>query len=130
MVTSGSKGLFCSINICGLSHRSHFMLNKYIFDKDIAVLGLQETGLLESSQYRDLINMTTYVDTNKQINKGCAIFVKKGIMFTQIVEVSHLSKNIDSVWGMLYINGKRFMVGCVYLKLGYKNGVKEMLSML
>ena len=51
-------------------------------------------------------------------------------MFTQFTEISLMSKNIDTVWGMLSWKGKRYMIGNVYLKLDYIAGVKEFLSML
>ena len=65
-VTSGCSELMCSINICGLSQRSHFMLNKYIYDKDIAVIGIQETGKVDKTQNRSLHNMKSFWDTNDQ----------------------------------------------------------------
>ena len=34
----------CSINICEMSERSQFMLNKYEFDQNISILAVQETG--------------------------------------------------------------------------------------
>ena len=42
-----------SINICGMSERSQFMLNKYVFDQNISILAVQETG--ESSSSRNLL---------------------------------------------------------------------------
>ena len=34
----------CTINICGMSERSQFMLNKYVSDNNILLLSVQETG--------------------------------------------------------------------------------------
>ena len=110
---NNTKGILCSVNICGLSQRSHMMLNKYVFDHDILLLSIQESG--SNQQYKMLNDMNTYEDTNKQRNKGCAIMVKKGIMFTQLPELSLMSKNIDTVWGVLSWNGKRYLIGNVYL---------------
>ena len=120
----------CSINICGLSQRSHMMLNKYVYDKDILLLSIQETGDLKNSRYKYLNDMNTFEDTNHQRNKGCAIMVKKGVMFTQLTELSLLSSIIDSVWGMLSWNGKNYIIGNIYLKLDCIQGVKDMLRML
>ena len=75
-----SVARICTINICGLSQRSNMMLNKYIYDKNIMVLGVQETGNLKKSRYRYLNEMNTFVDTNEQ-SKRCALFVRKGVMF-------------------------------------------------
>ena len=98
---TASLAHLCSINICGLSQRSHMLLDKYVLDKDILLLAIQETGDLSNSRYKYLNNMNTFEDTNRQRNKGCAIMVKKSTMFTQFREISELSKIIDSVWGML-----------------------------
>ena len=84
--TTKIKEILCSINICGLSQRSHFMLDKYVHDNNITVLGVQETGDLHQSRYKQLTNMATYEDTNGQSNKGCALFVRKTAMFTQLTE--------------------------------------------
>ena len=121
-------GKFCTINICGLSQRSNMMLSKYASDNDILLFGVQETG--SSSQWKSLTNMKTFEDTNNNSNKGCAIIVKQEVMFTQLPVISHISSNIDSVWGMLSWNGKRYIIGNLYLKLDYLSGVKEMLAML
>ena len=121
-------GKICTINICGLSQCSNMMLSKYASDNDILLIGVQETGA--GSQWKTLTNMKTFEDTNKNCNKGCAIIVKQEVMFTQLSVISELSRNIDSVWGMLSWNGKRYIVGNVYLKLEYLSGVKEMMNML
>ena len=42
-LNSGNFLTICSINICGLSDRSQFMLNKYIEDNNIDILAVQET---------------------------------------------------------------------------------------
>ena len=60
----------CSINICGLSQRSHMLLDKYKYDKDIMLLAVQETGDLSNSRYKYLNNMNTFEDTNQQRNNG------------------------------------------------------------
>ena len=121
-------GKFCTINICGLSQRSNMMLDKYASDNDFLLIGVQETGA--GNQWKTLSNRKTFHDTNNSCNKGCVIIVKQEVMFTQLPSISTISSNIDSVWGMLSWNGKRFIVGNLYLKLEYLSGVKEMLQML
>ena len=73
------------------------LLDKYVYDKDIMLLAVQETGDISNSRYKYLNNMNTFEDTNQQRNKGCAIMVKKSTMFTQFKEISKLSNIIDSV---------------------------------
>ena len=121
-------GKICTINICGMSQRSNMMLDKYASENDFLIIGVQETG--SGNQWKTLTNRKTFQDTNNNRNKGCAIIVKQEIMFVQFHDISKLSSNIDTVWGMLSWHGKRYIVGNLYLKLDYLSGVKEMLDML
>ena len=68
-----------SINIYGLSQRSHMLLDKYVYDKDIMLLAVLETRDLSNSRYKYLNNMNTFEDTNQKRNKGRAIMVKKAL---------------------------------------------------
>ena len=125
---SSNNSTLCTINICGLSERSHMMLNKYVCDNNIALLSVQETGT--NKDFKKLDNMKTFEDTNHQSNKGCAIMVHSETMFTQFFDISRISKRVDSVWGMLCLGSKKFIIGNVYLKLDYPSGVKEFTTML
>ena len=78
----------------------------------------------------NICNIAVYQDTNEQQNKGCAILVKNGLSFTQLVEITEQSKSIDTVWGVLEWDGNRLLFGTTYLKLGYEKGVMEFLKML
>lgn len=118
----------CTINICGLSQRSNMMLSKFVQDSRITIIGIQETG--SNKQWKHLNNMKTFEDTNNQYNKGCAIMVRNGVMFTQLPDISKLSQHIDSVWGLVVLNGAKFIVGNVYLKLDHIAGVTDFLKML
>ena len=104
------------------------MLNKYVYDKNLTLLAVQETG--SNHEFNQFDNMTTYQDMNNQANKGCALMVHSNAMFTQFEDISKLSRNIDTVWGMLCWSGKRYIIGNVYLKLEYISGVKEFVAML
>ena len=73
--------------------------------------------------------MATYQNTNKQQNKGFAIRVKNGLSFTQLVEIIEQSKNIYTAWGF-GMDGAMYLVGNMYLKLGYGKRVMEFLKML
>ena len=75
-------GKLCTINICGLSQRSNMMLDKFSNDNNILLMGVQETG--SGKQWKTLTNMKTFEDTNNQVNKGCAMMVKKDAMFTEL----------------------------------------------
>ena len=58
----------CSINIGGLSERSRFMLDKYVSEKKIDVLCVQETGTADMDRHK-LWNMNVSLDVNKEIIK-------------------------------------------------------------
>ena len=68
----------CSINIGGLSERSRFMLDKYVSEKNIDVLCVQETGTADMDRHK-LWNMNVSLDVNKGKNKGCALFTRNDL---------------------------------------------------
>ena len=125
------KGLlkFKTINICGLSERSKFLLNQYIDRDEIGILALQE---LDTSD-RDLLqleNMFFITDTNKGANSGAALYVKDTYSITPLNEISKMSRNIDSCWGLVIANNKKYIIGSVYVKLNYPPAIKEVMKML
>ena len=61
----------CSINICGMSHRSRFVLDKYCDEKKLDIVAVQETGTCNAEALH-LTNMNTITDSNDSRNKGCA----------------------------------------------------------
>ena len=118
----------CSINICGMSKRSQLVLDKYVNDKKIDILFVQET--FEGAMFKSLTNMNLHEDLNHQKNKGSAIYTQFGLGFTPLLEISSLSTNIDTVWGLGVIGGKRYIIGNVYMKLDFENGIKELIKMM
>ena len=62
---SGKKGIkICSINICGVSHRSQMVLDKYAHDENMDILAVQESGSCDKDKL-GLTNIRTFTDTNK-----------------------------------------------------------------
>ena len=120
----------CSINICGMSGRSQFTLDKYCYDNSIDILAVQETNCSETSNL-ELKSREYISDTNKSVNKGVLLYVDSSkYCITQLKAISEISKNIDTAWGLVSGNGQRFIVGSVYLKLNYKNAVPDLIKML
>ena len=119
----------CSINIGGLSERSRFMLDKYVSEKKIDVLCVQETGTADIDRHK-LWNMNVSLDVNKGKNKGCALFTRNDLSTTPLPQIAKVSRDIDSVWSLVVINNKRYVIGTVYLKLEHANGVSDLLKML
>ena len=74
--------------------------------------------------------MKVSLDTNKAANKGCALFTRTGIFTTPLPEISQTSDQIDSVWLLIVRNNKRYIIGTVYMKLGYQKGTRDLNCML
>ena len=52
------------------------------------------------------------------------------LCITPLDEISKQSKNIDSAWSIVRQKAFCFIVASVYLKLNYKDAVKDLLAML
>ena len=124
-----TKLKLCTINICGLSNRSRFVLNKFIETENIEVLAVQETGTVDTSKL-ELNNMSIICDTNKATNKGTALYINDKHSITKLESLSKQSKNIDSCWGLVVAHNRRYIFGNVYVKLDYKPAITEVLNML
>ena len=119
----------CSINIDKLSNKSRFMLDKYIHDKKIGILFVQETGPRDIEKMK-LANMKTIVDTNESKNRGTALYIHNSISSVTLPEISQQSKEIDSAWSLVILNKKRYIVGSIYVKHHYPDAIKGTLSLL
>ena len=119
----------CSINICGLSDKSRPLVNKYVHDENIDVLMVQETMSVNQDNI-SLTSMKMIADDNKAANRGAALYVNKKSTITKLKDINQISKNIDSSWGLGVINNKRYILGSIYVKLGYTNAIAEVIKML
>ena len=126
---SSNKIKLCTLNICGLSERSKLVINKYVDSKEIDILCLQETGTDDSSKL-EIHNMCNISDTNKAANKGVALYVRNKHTITKLDNISKLSKNLDSCWGLVVIAKKRYIIGNLYVKLNHKPAMNEVSRML
>lgn len=126
---SKSDVKICSINICGLSNRSLVMLDKYADEERLDIIAVQESGTADKAKIQ-LTNMKTITDTNNSSNRGAVLYVHDKISCTNLPEISKLSKHIDSAWGLVVIKKKRYIVGSIYVKLNYREAVKETIVML
>ena len=112
-----------------MSARSQFCLNKFIDTEGIDVICMQETGSTDPEKL-ELNNMTFIADVNKAANKGAALYVKNQHSLTKLEEISKVSNQIDSCWGLIIIENQKFIVGSIYVKDNYKNAFKEIMNML
>ena len=119
----------CSINICGMSNRSKFMLDKYANDEKFDAVAVQETGNDKTDDI-SLSNMDTITDSNLAVNRGAALFVKDNHSITKLEEISKDFCSIDSCWGLFITKGARYIIGTVYVKLAALKGISDVISML
>ena len=119
----------CTINICGMSSKSQFVLDKYVYDSDLDAIAVQETGT-DDIEALSLSNMTMITDSNHATNRGAALYVKDKHSLTKLEEISKNYNNLDSCWGLVVINGTRYILGNVYMKLESISGISHVISML
>ena len=81
----GTKIKLCTVNICGMSERSKFALNKYIEDEQIDLLAVQEIDTTDQVKL-ELINRSVICDTNKAANKGAALYIRP-LFFATLFEM-------------------------------------------
>ena len=121
---------FCSINIGGMSDRSRFTLNKYCHEKSIDILAIQESLTVDKAKL-NLNSMDCVTDTNNSLNRGASLYVNsQKFSINQLPQVSKVSKNVDTAWGLVCGKGFRYVVGSVYLKLNHKEAVNELIKIL
>ena len=71
MATNSDWCRLCSINICGLSSKSKSMLEKYVDDKQIDILAIQEAKC--SAEDKSILSMSCYAVLNNAANGGCML---------------------------------------------------------
>ena len=126
---SSNEIKLCTINICGVSTRSRFVLDKYVNDSKYDAVAIQETGS-DDIETITLSNMSVITDLNKAKNKGAALYVNDQHSITKLEQISQKFTNIDACWGLAVLNGTRFVIGSVYVRLNAITGVTDILSML
>ena len=119
----------CTINIDGLSDKSKFSLNKYIHDEKFDTISILETGTSDTSKL-ELDNMTMICDTNNASNRGAALYARDKYSITKLESLSRVSNHIDSCWGLIIKNNRRYIMGSVYVKLNYNSAIKDVINML
>jgi hypothetical protein len=105
------------------------MLDKYADINQFDVITVQETETTDKEKL-NLVNMEVHTDDNLSGNKGTSIYVSRKHSFTKLKELNQLSKNIDTSWGVVVVQNKRYILGSVYMKLNYLDGIQEITNML
>ena len=119
----------CSINICGLSKRSKLTLDQYVESEGFDLVLVQETGTCDLTKLK-LSNMNCITDRNNASNRGSSLYLRDHCSLASLDQISAISKNIDSAWGLVIINNSRYIVGTVYCKLNHDPAIDEIIAML
>ena len=119
----------CSINICGMSTRSRFMLDKYVDINKYDAVAVQES---ETNDAEKLVisNMQALTDDNSSRNKGSVLYTNKNYSTTKLKELNQISKTIDTSWVVTVTQNKRLIIGSIYIKLNNLEGVQDTIKML
>ena len=88
----------------------------FILNLNLDVIFAQENGTVNKDKLQ-LSNMKTVHDTNNATNRGAVLYVHDTISCTALPEISKVSKQIDSAWGLAIVKKKKYIVGSVYVKL-------------
>ena len=118
-----------SINIDGMSSRSRFMLDRYSDSESFDILAVQESRNTDDDKI-SICNMDVITDDNHAKNSGVLLYTSDKHSITKLKEISQISTNIDTTWGITVIKNKRFVIGSVYLKHNYINGIQDLINML
>ena len=119
----------CSINICGLSERSKFMLNHFIDAKKIVSLVVQETGT-DDMKKLELLNIQCYKDTNSSLNRGAALYISQTLKAFPVPEIGMHSNQIDSAWALVELGSIKVIIGSLYVKLNYIHAIQEAYNLI
>lgn len=105
----------CQVNICNLSPNSQLALEKYIWDKDIDLLAIQETKL---NVPPSLKNYYTYSSPSRGENwkeGGAAIYISKAIK-NQTRLTQFESDECNIIWVLITIGSKKVIIGTAYIQ--------------
>ena len=118
-----------SININGISNRNHLLLDRYNDQLNFKLLAIQESLSCDKDKLK-LSNMKIITDTNISANRGALLYIHDSIPSTNLVDISKISKHIDSAWALIVIKDKRYIVGRIYVNDRYTHAMSDALRML
>lgn len=98
----------CQVNINGLSKHSITSLGKFIHQRNISILALQETKT-ESIQMNQFPGMSTFINT---VGLGVGLSISNNLkpqIVTQLID-----KESSIIWATIYINNLTVMIASAY----------------
>ena len=118
-----------SININGISNRNHLLLDRYVDKLKFKLFAVHESLSCDKDKIK-LSNMKMITDTNRSVNRGAILYIHDSIQSTNLVDISKISKHIDSAWALIVIKDKRYIVGSIYVNDRYPHAISDALCML
>ena len=100
----------CQLNVNGLSGPSFTSLQKFMYQRDISILALQETKLSESPA-DSFTNMLTFHNFS---NLGVSLSIATSLKPQEISSLNCSTDGISTVWAMVNINSKPLLISSVY----------------
>ena len=99
-----------------------------IHERDLSILAIQETNSCDDEQL-ELLNMTCYKDSNRAINRGCALYISQDLKLVQLPQIGSYCNSLDSAWALVEVGNLRIIVGSIYVKPNDTNAILNALSL-
>ena len=105
----------CQININTLSSHCHMAVDKYIHDRNIDVLALQEVGFNSITNGSNIFtNRATFMNAKNENCSGVLLSIAHEMEPAKIQEL--MAPNLDCVWVSIKINSIQYLIGSVYAR--------------
>jgi len=119
----------CQVNICNLSPNSQLALEKYVWDKEIDVIAIQETKLHISPNLKNYYTFSSPSRGENGKEGGAAIYISKSIK-NQTRLTQFESDGCNIIWVLLTIGVKKLVVGTAYIQPDNIEHLKELFEQM
>ena len=105
----------CQVNICNLSPNSQMALEKYIWDKDIDIVAIQETKMTVAPNLKNYYTYSSPSRGQSGTEGGAALYVSKSIPNqTRLSQFESDACNI--IWVLATVGNKKIIFGTAYIQ--------------
>ena len=114
-ISNNQAIIFGQINISKMSPHSELALSQFVFNHNIHLLAVQETGHWDPD-CKLFANYTIFVNTNSPTSSlsGVGLIVKNCLQ-PEAVKVLQ-SDDSDTIWCQIFVNGQRHLLGSIYCR--------------
>ena len=107
--------IFGQINISKMSPHSELALSQFVFNHNIHLLAVQETGHWDPDCHL-FANYTIFVNTNSPTSSlsGVGLIVKNCLQPEAVKALQ--SADSDTLWCQIFVNGQRHLLGSIYCR--------------